>query len=156
MTLRLALLFVLILFLGCDGCSKEDPPDCPAGTADCPCREDASCDDGLVCSGDVCTTEVGQVVGLTIGSEDARSCEILLVETASSTIESASYGEGTSGALRRRDPNVAIAVARNDDTAFTTSSIALVVDGDVEELSLEARCFDASGAELSEPDVNLR
>ncbi len=63
--------------------------------------------------------------------------------------DSAKYDDETRGALRRRDPNVAIAVSRAGDTPFAEDSVTLSLVGDASGVTLQSsKCFDANGAEV--------
>lgn len=152
---------MVLSLAGCDDEKKttddEDVVACTPGSLDCACTSSGTCDAGLTCNASqICESETGTPSGLVINTAEARACE-LLFEQQGATLLSASYGADTHGALRRRDPNVAIAVSRGSDTPFESDSITLVVEGDVSDLNLRTtRCFDASGAELANADVTFQ
>ena len=95
--------------------------------------------------------------GLSVSSDTARSCEILIEEKAGKVL-GATYGEGVKGALRRQAPNVAIAISASSDAAFPASVASIQIEGgDAGSVSIkEARCFDAEGAEISDAEVTLK
>lgn len=127
---------------------------CTAGEAGCACDADGGCADGSMCSGGMCVAVASS--GLSVSSDTARSCEILIEEKAGKVL-GATYGEGVKGALRRQAPNVAIAISASSDAAFPASVANIQIEGgDAGSVSIkEARCFDTEGAEISDAEVTL-
>ncbi len=165
--LGIVFLFALVTALtgvGCDGCGNGKSTSdagtdgglvdagidtgCTPGTLNCACGAGDSCDGTLVCIGGICTTKDATTEVVSIGNPLARACEFLF-QQGDGRLDSAEYGDSTKGALRRRDPNVAIAVSRADDTPFAADSLSLSFIGDSGGVTLESsRCFDAAGAEV--------
>ncbi len=154
--------FALLGLSACGGCGPEEnnvnnQPDmtaCTAGESGCACTAESACGAGSVCTDGMC---VGATVsGLSVESADARSCEILLEET-SAQIKAATYPEGVQGAMRRRAPNVAIAMMRDGDEAFPAGAASLTLDGDTSGVNIkEVRCFDPAGAVIEGASVALK
>ena len=127
---------------------------CTAGEVGCACDADGGCAEGAACSGGMC---VGAATsGLSVSSDLARSCEILLEEKGGKVL-GATYGEGVKGALRRQSPNVAIAISASSDAAFPASVASIQIEGDATTVGVkEARCFGAAGDEIGDAEVTLK
>jgi hypothetical protein len=140
------------LAFGVAACSdddkKKDPPaGCTPGTT-------TGCAAGQICGSDG-TCQAATSGMITIATASARSCE-LLFEQAGTTIVDATWGTGVKGAVRKRPPNVAIAISRTSDAAFGADAVTLQLDGAPSGVSLtDARCFDASGAVIDNADVSF-
>jgi hypothetical protein len=134
--------------------TPNNTTNCTAGEVGCACDADGGCAEGAACSGGMC---VGAATsGLSVSSDLARSCEILLEEKGGKVL-GATYGEGLKGALRRQSPNVAIAISASSDAAFPASVASIQIEGDASSVSVkEARCFDAAGEEIGDAEVTLK
>ncbi len=162
------LLLSLPLTLGaCGGCGKDnnqttnnnqttpDMGECVAGAAGCACTMDGTCDGDAMCVNNLC--EGAQSSGLTITSDAARSCEIMLTESEGGRVLGATYAEGVKGSWRRRAPNVALALTRTDDAAFPASSASIqFAEGGTLPTVGKVRCFDAEGAEIDGASATLQ
>lgn len=136
----------LALTLCAAACSSSDgdgstPTGCTPGAAE-------ACPSGETCSAAGLCVPTGGVAGaLVIDGADARACEILLA-SASTQVVNASFGDGVTGVLRRRDPRAAIAVS--SAAGFADDAIRLELDGAPSGLSVaEVNCYDANGAALA-------
>ncbi len=99
-----------------------------------------------MCTEGVCEGVV--VSGLTISSPEARSCELLLQESAGRVL-GATYADGVQGAWRKRAPNVAVAISQTSDAPLPAGVVRLEVGGDAAGVTIaEVSCFDAQGARL--------
>lgn len=164
--LALALASALVAS-GCSGCG-DPPPEvnnpvnhqttpannqttgnnrnsCAAGAAGCACMGDSTCNDGAMCVDGMCVGVMA--TGLVVDAPDARSCELLLVESAGARVLEATFAEGTLGAMRRRAPRVALAISRDADADLPESLGALTIEGDVANIQVDAiTCYLADGS----------
>jgi hypothetical protein len=143
---------------GSDASSGTDAGDsdggCTLGTEGCACNATGGCDAPLVCDNSVCVTPTASE-GATISDTTARACEMLF-EQRGTNIIGATYGTDVKGALRKRPPNVAIAVSRGVDQPFEADSVILGLDGAGSGVVLQqSRCFDAAGAVISGATVEF-
>lgn len=140
------------LTLGVAACASDDPTPagCTPGSAD-------GCPSGQVCSAAGSCEATNAVSGaLVIESANARACEVLL-ESSTTEVVRATYADGVSGALRRRPPRVAIAVASETDRAFATDAIRLELAGAAAGVEVvKVDCYDASGAALATASASVR
>ncbi len=129
-----------------EGEQNNTPIECVAGQVGCACTSASTCGDGAVCEEGMC---VGVAVsGLTISSELARSCEVLLLESGSEIL-GATYADGVQGAWRKRAPNVALALSQTSDATLPAGTASLQISGDPSGLSIqEVSCFDAQGVRI--------
>lgn len=168
-----SLLLTLPLALGaCGGCGKDDnnkttehnkttadmAPDgggCVAGTAGCACKMDNTCDGDVMCVSNMC--EGAQSSGLTITADTARSCEIMLTESADGRVLGATYADGVKGSWRRRAPSVALALTRTDDSAFPSGAVSIqFAEGGTLPAVGDVRCFDALGKEVDGASASIQ
>lgn len=161
MVLRcVALALMCCVVLACDDDTQKKDADtvtCTPGALSCACTDSGGCDSGLVCdASSVCVSETGTTTGLVIATDTARACELLFEQTSGAELLSVRYGAATTGALKKREPNVALAISRTSDTPFESDSLSVVVEGAVADLPLtKVRCFDSAGAEIANADVQF-
>lgn len=95
--------------------------------------------------------------GLSILTQEARSCEVLLVEESGARVLGVEFAQGVVGAWRRQAPNVAITFAREGDLAFEAGLAALQFEGALAQLKLkQLSCFDAQGKRIDEAKAELQ
>lgn len=126
---------------------------CPEGTAECPCRAGDMCDTGLVCDTGKC---VGMTAsGLTVSSEDARACDLMLEEQDAKVL-SATGSDGVEVAHRRRAPRVAISFASKSDAPIAAGAVVLQSTGDTSGFAIaSSTCYGADGAVIDGAEVTL-
>lgn len=157
----------LPLALGaCGGCGNDnnqtttnnttaDMDACVEGAAGCACTMDGTCDGDAMCVNNMC--QGAQSSGLSITSDTARSCEIMLTESENGRVLGATYADGVKGSFRRKAPNVALALTRSDDTAFPASSVSIqFAEGGTLPTVGNVRCFDALGKEVDGASATLQ
>ncbi len=91
--------------------------------------------------------------GLSISSDAARSCEVVLVDTQND-ISAVSYN-GVKGRDMRRGERLAIAFHALEDGAIVAGSVSFG-EADLGSLTvMTSRCFDAAGAEIEGAEVTI-
>lgn len=122
-------------------------PQCTAGAQSCACREGATCADGLACNAaNVCVPPVA--AGVQIDAA-ARGCEVLLTESAGSTVLSASFKNGVKGTFIRQAPKVALTFVSGGDTAIG-GNVELGLGGPASGLTVtKSSCVDLKGQRLT-------
>lgn len=125
---------------------------CVAGQAGCACAPERTCDDQLVCSEDsVC--EATRTVGLPSIHPDARACELLLEDSATTQVVGVSFGGDVQGELIVQPPRAALAFAAGSEGSIDPSNVRLELAGGEDIRIRKARCFGHSGEELPTPGI---
>lgn len=155
--LRQELVYIIVFLQALSiGCGSDQGRSCPAGTPGCACGEDGSCDQGLVCVDDVCTGE--SRVGLSVSSAQARSCEVLLVESGEGgEIVGVLADDAVKAAHVRRGKNSAVTFISNTDDRIGSGSVQLRVAGS-EKGGVDVRkssCADKEGKPIEAAEVTL-
>src|SRR5258706_8066988 len=94
--------FTLLLAAGCSSSSGK----CSPGKSGCACVQ-GTCDTGAVCIDTKCKPESN--VGLTVGSDKARACEVLLGESGGK-ISRVDFKPSVDGRWLRQGGNVSAAI----------------------------------------------
>ena len=141
-----------LLLMGCPTPAKCDP-----GADTCACKPDSSCNDGLVCNPTSNTCGQGTLGGIQVGDAKARGCELLLTESAGTTVAAVAFKNGVVGTWVREAPRVAITFVAPKDEALPASSIDLNLTGPAAGLALtRSSCVDGTGAALASSSVTLQ
>lgn len=137
----------------CNGTPDPPPPDCPAGTLDCPCNAGA-CNSGLECREDKCQT-AAVVAGFAVSDANARSCELLLdnASDVKMVFDATVTGRGIHEGNR-----LAVAFVSATDVAIAAGAVkAERAGGSLAGLTIStSRCFDRNGAPLAGATVTLQ
>ncbi len=142
----------------CGGTTDNNQPDmvsmCVEGAAACPCKQDQTCNAGLVCQEGMCAGAASK--GLVISSADARACDVLLTEGTGEVL-GATFVSGVTGVHKRRAPNVAVSFARDSDAAFDPGSVTLTIAGEETGFTIKSStCYDASGTAIAGATVSAQ
>ncbi len=156
MFLLKSLFSVVFLIVLSASCGSDDEKSCPAGAPGCPCREDGSCDQGLACGDNVCSGE--SRVGLAVSSAQARSCEVLLVQSGEGAeIVGVLADDAVKAAHVRRGESSAVTFISKTDERIDSGSVQLRVAGS-EKGGIEVRkssCADKEGRAIEGAEVTL-
>jgi len=132
-----ALLAMCMMTSACGGCGGENNENNNENNNNEPCV------------GDDCEQVVS--AGIVVGAEAARSCEVLIEEGASK-LSAITFADGTTGAMRKQAPKVAVTFARDDDSVFAGDFAPLSVVGEIRGLTVSrATGFRSSRAVLAGP-----
>jgi hypothetical protein len=147
----------LLGFAGCDGCSDERSgrnPECPPGTATCPCGPMNACDEGLSFEDSICRGVVTRTVS--ISDERSRSCEVLVSETAGGHLLRATFEDSLRGTFVAERPRVAVSFTATADEPILGSAIGLVQAEGAGNIEItKSACFDVKGSALAGATVSL-
>lgn len=132
--------------------SGSGAPACEAGRAECVCRTEEQCDDGLACVVGQCLPSTH--IGLTVSDPAARSCEVLLDE-GDGRIIGARFAPSVTGTHIRQGTHSAVGFFGHADAAIPSDAIALeVVKAAGAGIGISrARCFDRDGRALASATV---
>ncbi len=132
-----------------------DMTGCTAGDPGCACTMDNMCNGGAMCVDGMCMG--AQSSGLNVLTDTARSCEILLKEQDGGRVLGATYASGVTGSMRRRAPNVAIAISLAEDVAFPSGTIQVQTPtGSMAPTVSKVNCFDSLGNTIDGAQVEFQ
>lgn len=136
-------LFVALVLPGC-----TCPGPCEAGAQNCACKESAACNDGLACNpSNVCVPPVA--AGVQVSEAGVRGCEVLLTESAGSSVLSAAFKNGAKGTFIRQPPKVALTFVSGGDSAIG-NNVELGLAGPASGISVsKTSCVDVKGQRLT-------
>ncbi len=142
----IVLSFSLAGLLSLSGCTCGAP--CAPGAQSCACKEGSQCNDALACNpSNVCVPPVA--AGLQVSDALARGCELLVTESAGSTVLSAAFKNGVKGTFVREAPKVAITFVSGGDTALG-ANVELGLSGPASGLTVgKTSCVDVKGQRLN-------
>lgn len=145
---------VLLLSMMVAGCACNPP--CTPGSKDCTCKEASVCDDGLTCGeGNKCLAPM--TVGVQVNDPNARGCEVLLTESAGSTITDVSFTKGVQGAFVREAPRVAFSFVAPADARLPADGLGVAVAGPSSGITVsKVTCVDSGGARLPNASITIQ
>lgn len=136
--------FVTFALLWLVGCSSQSAKQCSPGEQGCACVAD-SCNGGLVCAGGSCTPEAR--AGLTVGSVEARSCEVLLADTTGK-VDQVQFGDDITGRWLRQGDKVAAAFVANRDSPIGSSAVQVTYASGGTFSVVGSHCYGSHGEAL--------
>ncbi len=149
--IRLLLLSLALVVSACD-CGKP----CTPGAKDCACKEASVCDDGLLC-GEMNKCVSPTTVAVQVSDANARGCEVLLTETAGSTVADVTFAKGVQGAFVREAPKVAFSFVAPADARLPAESIGVAITGPATGITVsKVSCVDSAGQKLANATVTIR
>lgn len=106
------------------------------------------------CGGDETTSDEKKGPGKVIVGADTsmRSCELLVSNTSTATLDAVVFQDSVVGAFKKRGDRTAIAFVAKEDVPIDSGAVVVILDkGGVSGLKLDkvkSRCFDGKGAEM--------
>lgn len=147
-------LAALLLGLFVTGCACNPP--CTPGSKDCTCKEASVCDDGLTCGeGNKCLAPM--TVGVQVSDANARGCEVLLTESAGSTITEVTFSKGVQGVFVREAPRVAFSFVAPADARLPSDGLGVAVAGPSSGITVsKVTCVDSGGARIPNASITIQ
>lgn len=144
--MRTLMTLTMVLGVSLAGCACG--PTCEPGSLSCACKENAVCDGALVCGGDhKCATPTLATVSVSAAS--ARGCELVLNESAGTTVAAVNFKNGLEGTWVRQAPKVAVTFVAGGDSPVS-GQVELGLVGPASGVSVsKAGCVDVNGVRLA-------
>ena len=168
----------------CDEAPEPGQSACTPGEEGCECAQSEACGEGLSCDRGYCVVDTNNAsnggmnnannggtnnnnggnnggadgVGLDIDSDEARSCEVVVVDQANA-IDEVTFEDDVEGRSMRRGERLALAFFVKGDSVIPSGAVnfALRQEGSSEGLQLtNGRCFDGQGQEINGAALALR
>jgi hypothetical protein len=168
---RYGLLTLLLTMLALGACKKdpstEEPPEepieepieeptCEDGERGCPCFEDGTCRDDLQCRDGLC--QAPESVGMIIGSEVARACDVLLENVETTRVVRVLFGDEVEGRFLQEGERTALSFIALSDEPFEGDAVQVETLGraaqDIQVVRVQ--CADKDGAPIANVQVELR
>lgn len=145
---------VILLLLAASACTCGTT--CTPGAKDCACKEANVCDEGLVC-GDMNKCTSPTTVAVQVSDAKARGCEVLLTESAGSTVADVSFTKGVQGAFVREAPRVAFSFVAPANDRLPAEGVGVAIAGPASGVTVtKATCVDSTGQKLAGATVSIR
>ena len=141
-------------FAACGGGGgNNNTPACAAGAKGCACKAGNACDDGLICSSNVCGE--GTASGVVVSSTNARGCDVLLEEKGV-RVEKVAFDGSVKGTFIRQAPRVALSFVSASDAPIGAGAIKLTLSGPSSQVAVaKVTCVDTKAAPIAGATVKL-